>query len=237
MRIVGVGSVRGAPGVTTSALLLTSALPESTVLLEADLHGGVLAVRYGLGREPGLTTLAAAGALSGDGWREHAQEAGGVAVIVGPDSPDRARSLWRSAGQRISHVVRGCEATCVVDLGRIEVDMPLASDMSMLVVLIRPIAEQLVTLSHQLPALRRHAGHVGVVLVGDGEYRPVDVAEAIEVDVLGALPHDPRAAEALVGRGRASSVNRSPLSRAIVAVAASIDASLERVHLVPEAVS
>jgi len=237
VRIVGVGSVRGAPGVTTSALLLASALPEPTVLLEADLHGGVLAVRYGLGREPGLTTLAAAGTLTGDGWREHAQEAGGVAVIVGPDSPDRARSVWRSAGQRISRVLGACEASCVVDLGRIEDDVPLTSDMAMLIVLIRPVAEQLVTLSHRLPALRRHAGHVGVVLVGDGEYRPADVAEAIEVDVLGALPHDPRATEALAGRGGVSSVNRSQLSRAIVAVAGSIDAALGPAHVVPEPVS
>jgi hypothetical protein len=32
-------------------------------MVEADLDGGVVAVRYGLGREPGLTTFAAAGPM------------------------------------------------------------------------------------------------------------------------------------------------------------------------------
>ena len=60
MKVVALASVRGAPGVTTTSLLLASTFEDAPVV-EADLDGGVLAVRYGLGREPGLTTLAAAG--------------------------------------------------------------------------------------------------------------------------------------------------------------------------------
>ena len=81
MTTVALTSVRGAPGVTTTSLLLASVL-EGAVLVEADLTGGVVAVRYQLGREPGLTTLAAANPHDTEGWREHAQDAGGVPVLV-----------------------------------------------------------------------------------------------------------------------------------------------------------
>ncbi len=226
MRVVGIGSVRGAPGVTTTSMLVAGTLPGSVALVEADLAGGAIAVRYGLGREPGLTTLAAAGPVDGDGWRAHAQDAGGVAVLVGPDSPDSARALWRRAGDRLGRNLTASDATVVVDLGRVSDDLPLRDEMSLLVVLVRPVAEHLVTLSHRLPALRRQVRQVGVVLVGDGNYRPADVADPLGVDVLGVLPHDARAAEALCGDGRSVNLTRSRLFRATSAVAATIEAAV-----------
>jgi hypothetical protein len=55
--IVTLGSVRGAPGVTSWSLLLAAAWPSMSaperVVLEADPAGGVLGVRYGLGVDPG----------------------------------------------------------------------------------------------------------------------------------------------------------------------------------------
>jgi hypothetical protein len=237
VRLVGVGSVRGAPGVTTCSLLLTSALAEPAVLVEGDLHGGVLAVRYGLGREPGLTTLAAVGSgVSGDGWRDHAQMAGGVAVIVGPEDPDRARSVWGSAGDRIARTIAAGDGTGVVDLGRLGGNPPLSGALSMLLILVLPVAEELVTLSRRLPALRRHADQLGVVLVGGGDYRPVDVAESIGVDVFGVLPHDRRAGEALLGRGRGASLGRSQLYRATAELARSVDGALGSADLEAEPV-
>ncbi len=101
MKIVTLASVRGAPGVTTAALMLASTLPEA-VLVEADLDGGVLAIRYGLGREPGLTTLAASSPDDDRGWRANAQSAGGVPVLVEPDLPDACAMLWRTGGKRIT---------------------------------------------------------------------------------------------------------------------------------------
>ena len=117
MTTVALTSVRGAPGVTTTSLLLASVL-EGAVLVEADLTGGVVAVRYQLGREPGLTTLAAANPHDTEGWREHAQDAGGVPVLVGPDAPDAAESLWRSAGDRLALIVGRVDPWVMVDAGR-----------------------------------------------------------------------------------------------------------------------
>jgi hypothetical protein len=228
VKVVGFGSVRGAPGVTTTATLIAGALPDPAVLVEADLAGSVMAVRYELGREPGLTTLAASGSLEPNGWREHAQDAGGVPVLVGPDSPGSARSLWRRAGTGLGQTLTSSDATAVADLGRLDDETPLLDQLSLLVLLVRPVAEHLVTLSHRLPMLRNQTQRVqvGVVLVGEGTYRPVDVAGPLGVDVLGVLPNDPRAAEALYGGGTGLSLARSRLFRAATGVAATIHTAI-----------
>jgi len=225
MNVIGMGSVRGAPGVTTSAMLVAGAMSGSIALVEADLAGGVIAVRYGLGREPGLTTLAATGPLEPAGWREHAQDAGGLAVLVGPDSPDSARSLWRRAGDRLGRNLTNSDATVVADLGRLNDELPLSDHLTALVILVRPVAEHLVTLSHRLPVLRQQMPHIGVLLVGEGIYGPADIAGPLGVDVLGVLPHDPRAAEALSGDGRGMNLSRSRLFRSISGVASAIHAA------------
>ena len=117
MRSVALCSARGAPGVTTTALLVASHL--DSVMVEADLSGGVVAVRYGLGREPGLVTLAAANPHEPGGWLDHAQNAGGIPVLVGPDAAETAESLWRTAGERIMGVLGRSNGTVVIDVGRI----------------------------------------------------------------------------------------------------------------------
>lgn len=227
MNTVVLGSVRGAPGVTTTALLVAGGM-EGSVLVEADLAGGVVAIRYGLGREPGLTTLAAAGPAAADGWREHAQSAGGVAVLVGPDSADHAESLWRRAGPRLGVALEASGARLVADVGRLTESSPLLESASLLIVLVRPVAEHLVALSHRIGGLRRavRSGVLAAVLVGDGPYGPSDV-QALGINVLGVLPDDRRAADLLTEGGRASSgLSRSRLARAAAGITETVDRSL-----------
>ena len=45
------------------------------------------------------------------------ERAGGVAVLVGPDSPDSAGSLWRRAGDRLAAVLDASDAYVVADVG------------------------------------------------------------------------------------------------------------------------
>ncbi|MDZ7734467.1 MAG: hypothetical protein U5R31_16590 [Acidimicrobiia bacterium] len=52
MSLIGFCSARGDARVTTTALLTAGAMAGHVLLVEADPSGGVLAVRYGLGREP-----------------------------------------------------------------------------------------------------------------------------------------------------------------------------------------
>ena len=216
MRIVTLASVRGAPGVTTTALMLASTIADS-VVIEADLDGGVLAPRYGLGREPGLTTLAASDAEDEPGWRAHAQDAGGVPVLVGPDAPGAAVALWRSAGARISERLITGGGCAVVDAGRLRSPIPIVAASDVLTVLVCPVAEQLVALTHVLPTVREAIRcEVTVVFVGEGPYSAATVERALGTTVLGELPHDRDGAESLRYRtGWATHPGRSRLGRAV----------------------
>jgi len=226
MTVVTLGSVRGAPGVTTTALLLAGAV-EGAVLVDADLAGGTLAVRYDLGREPGLTTLAAARSEDPQEWKSHAQDAGGVAVLVGPDDPDTSEALWQGTGHRLLAQLRQVDAPLVVaDAGRLDPGFPLLAASDLVVVLVRPIAEHLVTLSHRLTSLRRgRTRHLAVILVGDGPYSSDEIRTSLEVEVIGDLPFDERAASMLIDGGRSrTSLARTRLARA----AAGVGAEMER---------
>lgn len=227
MKVVTLASVRGAPGVTTASLLLASTFADGLVV-EADLDGGVLAIRYGLGREPGLTTFAAAGPGSGIGWRAHAQDAGGVAVLVGPDAPSSSAALWRTAGERITRELVASDGVAVVDAGRLRSPSPIIIASDLLAILVHPVAEQLVALTHLLPMLPQAVRkQVGVVLVGDGPYRSADVERSIGGRVIGSLPDDQDAAEALRTGGESRArLSRSRLVRAVATLGSDVGASL-----------
>lgn len=234
MTLITFGSVRGAPGVTSAALLVAGGI-EGAVLAEADLAGSVLAIRYGLGREPGLTTLAAARSTEAGEWMAHAQSAGGVNVeLVGPDSPESSEALWRGAGARLAATLRNLDvAAVVVDAGRLGVGTPVLDASDVVVVLVRPIAEHLVTLNHRLPFLRRRASsaRIGVVLVGQGPYKSDDVTSSLEVEVIGDLPDDPHAASILVEGGRSqASFARTRLARASAGLSTDLARPLDEPH-------
>lgn len=233
MTTIALTSVHGAPGVTTTALLLASRLAGS-LLVEADLAGGVLAVRYQLGREPGLTTLAAAKARDTSAVFDHAQNAGGVPVLVGPDSSESAQSLWRSAGARLTSTLAGVDGYVVVDLGRLHEASPMVSEADLVVVMIRPIAEQIVGLTHALHRLRQHPhADVGIVVVGDGHYRAVDIEAAIDHRVLAHLPADAPTAEHLLhGTTSRARIARSRLGRAAAGLGEDIEAFVAEPGLV-----
>jgi len=227
MKVVTLASVRGAPGVTTASLLLASTFADGLVV-EADLDGGVLAIRYGLGREPGLTTFAAAGPGDGSGWTAHAQDAGGVPVLVGPDAPSASAALWRTAGDRITHELVASDGVAVVDAGRLRSPSPIVAASDVLAILVHPVAEQLVALTHLLSVLPHVVrGQASVLLVGHGPYRSADVERSMGVRVVGELPDDPDAAEALrTGGALRARLSRSRLVRAVAALGEDVGASL-----------
>ncbi len=227
MKIVTLASLRGAPGVTTTSILLASTLPDAAVV-EADLDGGVLAVRYGLSREPGLTTFAATSGEDRHNWRAHAQDAGGVAVLVGPDAPTACGSLWHTAGARLTYQLADADGVAVVDAGRLRSDIPVVTASDLLMLLVCPIAEQLVALTHVLPTLHQKIrGQVAVVLVGAGPYRPADIEGPLGVTVLAALPDDRDAAEAMRnGTASRARLARSQLARAVTALGAAVTSTV-----------
>lgn len=221
MPLVVAGAARSSPGTTTTVLALAGCLRER-VVVEGDPDGAVLNTRFGLAREPNLASLAAstrAGSAE-EALFDHAQVLpGGVPVVPGLASADRAVSLWRSAGVRLAETFAAApDCTVLLDAGRLTPTsplMPVLAHAAITVLVARPTAEDLYPLAQRLDVLRESSNQLVVVLVGDKPYSASEVASQIGVEVLGVIAHDPRSARALTGeasdRGRA--VRRSALAR------------------------
>ena len=217
------GAVRSSPGVTTAVLTIASCL-DNSVLVEADWDGGVLGARLGLSREPGLTTLAAAARVDpSSDITAHAQLLpGGTLAVPGPASAGSAVGVWTSAGSRLAGTLRaGARSRPVlVDVGRLSPlspVVPLLDAADLLVVVARPAVEELHAAAVRIDDLQREAScPLAMLLVGERPHGPDEVAVQLQVNVLGALADDRRAADAISGRGSAVSarvLRRSALAR------------------------
>lgn len=224
MSLVVLASARGAPGVTTSALAVAGWLRDA-LLVEADRFGGVVALRYGLGREPGLLSLAADRHLSKGAVLAHAQRLpGGVPVLVGPESPIQAELLWRRAGRRLLGALGGHAGPVLVDAGRLrndERDDALLAVASLVVVVVRRRAEELLAAAQRIESLADSVP-LALVVVGDGPYRSADISAQLGCGVLGELPDDRRSAASLEAGGAVGALRRSPLVRAARGLAETI---------------
>lgn len=143
---------------TTTALALAGWLRDA-LLVEADLCGGVLALRYGLGREPGLLSLAADRKAAEGNLLGHAQALPGpvpVPVLVGPESAMQALMLWRRAGAHLLRVLVAYDGPVLIDVGRLghgESHAGLLTSPSLVVIVVRRRAEELVAAAQRIEAL------------------------------------------------------------------------------------
>lgn len=230
MTVVGLGSAKGSPGVTTTAVILAAAWRHpDVVIVEADPDGGDLGARHALPAEPGLVTAAAAARRSADPveFRRHLQTLpGNIAVVPGPPAADQAHAAL-SAGAFLADAVRSLHpATVLVDCGRLRVDSPtrpLLDAADIVVLVARPRLDEVHHLAHLVRAAQAvpaDRDRIGLVCVGSKPYSPDDVARNVGVHLLGVVADDAVAAEVLrSGRGSARSVRRSPLARSAVAIA------------------
>lgn len=219
-------SAKGSPGVTTLAVALAACWPGSgrPVLVECDPSGGSLAVRFGLGGDSGLVGLAAAARAGArrDALRAWVRELpGGVRVVCAPVDAAQARaavstlagaSASASAGDLRQRF--GAEVV-IADCGRADpATEALVAAADRVLVVVRPLADDLAAVAVSAQRLRGLTRAVGVVLVGRG-YPAGEVARELGLPVLGAVPRDEAAAAVLAGRlprGRVS--RRSGLVRA-----------------------
>jgi Mrp family chromosome partitioning ATPase len=141
-RVIAVWGPQGAPGRTATALAVAgevAAAGRSTVLVDADVHGGTVAASLGLLDEaPGFAAacrLAAADSLTVEELDRIAQHhpstrAPGFSVLTGISRPDRWPEL---AEGRVSAVLQACRAWreyTVVDASfNLEDDEEISSDM------------------------------------------------------------------------------------------------------------
>jgi hypothetical protein len=212
--LVGVGSVKGSPGVTTLGLGLASVWAgDAALFVEADPSGGDVAVWYRTGDERGLVSLAAATRRISPSLQleilDHTHDLGdGLYVLPGPVGAGQAHAavglLAQHADVVRSPLTAGDVDVVVVDLGRLDSASghPLLAVLDAVLLVARGTVTDLAHLAARGPALTNtETGprRIGMVLTGDCRYRIEDVQEAIGLPVLAALPRDEAAAATLAG--------------------------------------
>ena len=121
--IIVVASIKGAPGVTTTATAIASAWPQGrrVLLVEADPFGGDLAAWFGVAPTTGLWSLLAAGrrGLEPDAVWEHATTLPtGLPVLYGLASADQAVAN-EAAWPAVAEALAALDADVIIDAGRL----------------------------------------------------------------------------------------------------------------------
>lgn len=221
MALVFLTSLHGSPGTTTIAVALAASL-DGGLVAEADVDGGVLAVRFGLAREPGVVTLAAdRSAAVTDRLGEHVQQApGGLPVLVGPESAQHAMWLWSRAGDHLAAALRQYDGVAIVDAGRLREDprTSLRTGGTLSAIVLRPRADELAIAAARLSSLDE-SERPPLILVGDRPYPAAEVASELGCEVLGVIADDERAVDALWLGGSPRQLLRSTFARSIRSLA------------------
>jgi hypothetical protein len=244
--LVALASVKGSPGVTSSALALAGAWPRPVVLLEADTAGGDLAYRCttAAGGQPapdhGLLGLAAA-VRGGDPSQavlasQARSLACGVKLIQGVTSAAQGRglaALWRP----IAAAGLMADVDVIADLGRLErtsAAMPLAEAADVLLPVTTRTLETMMHLADGLWDLMgalRGTTELSPVVVGPQSTASRDRAQlddilryaGVRTTPSRSMPYDPRALARLErGGDPPGRLRRTALMRAANAIAASL---------------
>ena len=197
------------------------------MFVEADPSGGSLALRYQLSVELGLVTLAAAvraGIDQSSVWNQAQLLPGGLPAVLGPETPDQVNSVLASTGAALGRFLSNLEAVdVIVDLGRLGTGTHAAGFLDsadLLLMVARPVAEQLQPAAHRLQSLGLPAERLGWVLVGERPHSTAEVEQAFGLRVAGVIADDQRGAKALAGESAGSSrIRRSALARSASSLA------------------
>jgi hypothetical protein len=243
--MVALTSVKGAPGVTTTALALASVWPAGrrVIVVEADPAGGDIAARFGLPADPSVVTLAtslrherasAAGAILIECCQ---QLPGGLAVLVEPISPTEARSALDMVADSLAGLAVDGEVDVIIDCGRIYAGVVASTsgepgvwrDASPVTRLLRRADSvllisggELADLGHvqaQLPALLALNSNLHLVLRPPQSWPNDEIERELDLSTLGTLPSDSVAADVLSGREHGRRVDRLPLFRGAKSIA------------------
>jgi hypothetical protein len=242
--LVGVGSVKGSPGVTTVALGLASTWPGRVVLLmEVDPSGGDIGVWRGVGSDPGLVSLAGAARRDRAGGvkiLDHAHELGpGLWTVPGPARAEQARAAVRLLADRPQALTTAAErlGAVVVDLGRLDPESPardLLTHLDVLLLAARDTVGELTHLAASAPSLADAAGKkvtTGAVLTQGCRYRTREVEEALGVPLLAVLPPDPATSATLAGAPvRSRGLIRRPRTGPLLATLGELGPHLARLQ-------
>ncbi|MFD9208744.1 MinD/ParA family protein [Streptomyces sioyaensis] len=209
-RLVVVGSVTGAPGVTTTALALAAGWPPEAdggvrpVVVEADGSGGDLMMRFGLPSAPSLLDVAAAAGKPQPGSLLGAvgELPFGVRVVVAVPGrrpcTEAVRLLATEGGRRVLLGAEDEQGTALLDAGRLGDDVePLLHAADHVVLVTRGGAEPLTHVSTYGLDAEAFAGRLTLAIVGPCPYPQDEITASLGMDRVVFLPWDAKAAAAM----------------------------------------
>ena len=197
--IVAVGSIRGAPGATSWALLLGAAWPrefsERRVVLEADPAGGVVGARYGMGVEPGAVRLVTGLRRNGTGrvaLDDVARElSDGLFVVPGPESGETARPVWTEGATAVARQLERDPGNWITDVGRTDESNPslvFVDRSALTIVVVGARQEDLVQLPARVASLRHRGSAVAVIVSGRCTFGADEIREFCRADEVWVVP-------------------------------------------------
>ncbi|MFF4602725.1 MinD/ParA family protein [Streptomyces sp. NPDC001339] len=209
-RLVVVGSITGAPGVTTTALALAATWPAEAdgggrpVVVEADGSGGDLMMRFGLPAAPSLLDVAAAagkpqpGSLLGAVGELPFGVRAVVAVPGRRPCTEAVRLLATEGGRRVLLGAEGDRGTVLLDAGRLGDDVePLLRAADQVVLVTRGGADSLTHVSTYGLDAEALAGPLTLAIVGPCPYREDEITASLGIDRAMFLPWDAKAVAAM----------------------------------------
>ena len=213
-----VASIKGAPGVTTTATALAESWPSGrrVLLVEVDPFGGDLAAWFGVAPSTGLWSLLAAGRRGLDPhavWEHATTSPTGLPVLYGLATADQAVAN-EAAWPAVAEALAALEGDVIVDAGRLLPHFaggigPLLSVADVLLVLCPPTLAGIVHLKAALPSLIATSTTRRTLVLPTAQkgFSSEEIAATLKINVAPPIPHDPRGAAALgastIGSARA----------------------------------
>lgn len=237
--LIALGSWRGSPGVTTSALALAEAWADGrrVYVAECDPRGGTLVARFLLPGTRRLVALAADARNNGDLvlLEKHAMiTKSGVRCLTGPEDGAQLRAALSTLlvpGGVVENAADDAGTVLIADCGRLESDVPelgvllLLADL--LVIVASPSQEHALSLTGVREQLASLHSNTGILLVGRGSPSK-EIEQLVKLPVLGQLPPIPSEPVArLVDRAR-SGFGPSRFRRSARDAAAAVASAAER---------
>ncbi len=221
MSLVCIASQEGSPGATTTSLLLTGLWPKSQkrkVYLEADPNGGSLAATYHLSLNPDLATLAEAvdsGIAPKRLWRHTQLLPGSTEAVVSPPKSDDVYRVLETGGPKLGQWLNQLDEIDVfADVGCLDIASPaqrLVSSASSVLMVARPVSDQLRLGAERMRELQDSVEQVSWVLIGDAPYSAKEVEIAYGFPVMAVLADDSQTALSLEQGSSVSRLAQAPL--------------------------
>ncbi|MEV0093709.1 hypothetical protein [Streptomyces sp. NPDC050738] len=212
-RLVVLGSAKGTPGVTTTALALASVWPVAVdggvrpVVVEAEAYGGDIATRFALAYTPGLLDVAASARRPQPGSLLGATQElpFGVRVVATPSGLGQCGEAVRILGDHPEALAggEGEEGTVFVDVGRLGPHAEgLVEAADSMVLVARGGVDSLSHVFAHCDEQGTKAQLITLLVIGPCGYRAEEIASAVGVGRVMFLPWDAAAARILAGRSR-----------------------------------